>query len=62
MTGIAWAAISPARRRLGPRFAAGAVWGATTTGRSAAQAHEARRRNPVPHYWAHVIWAFGAAT
>jgi dienelactone hydrolase len=44
-----------------PRFAAGAVWGAN---HNWAQVQERRLKregeNPVPHYWAHVMWAFGA--
>jgi pimeloyl-ACP methyl ester carboxylesterase len=44
-----------------PRFAAGAVWGANHD-----WAEVQRRRlqregeRPVPHYWAHVCWVFGA--
>jgi dienelactone hydrolase len=44
-----------------PRFAAGAVWGAN---HNWAQVQHRRLKregeNPVPHYWAHVMWAFGA--
>lgn len=44
-----------------PRFACGAVWGANHDWR---EVQEARRRregeNPVPHYWKHVQWVFGA--
>lgn len=44
-----------------PRFAAGAVWGAN---HNWAEVQEKRVRregeNPVPHYWAHVMWVFGA--
>jgi dipeptidyl aminopeptidase/acylaminoacyl peptidase len=44
-----------------PRFACGAVWGAN---HDWAEVQEKRRRregeNPVPHYWAHVQWVFGA--
>ena len=44
-----------------PRFAAGAVWGAN---HNWAQVQHRRLKkegeNPVPHYWAHVLWAFGA--
>ncbi|MBN1237969.1 MAG: alpha/beta hydrolase [Gammaproteobacteria bacterium] len=44
-----------------PRFASGAVWGANHD-----WAEVQRRRlkregeNPVPHYWNHVMWVFGA--
>lgn len=44
-----------------PRFASGAVWGANHN-----WAEVQRRRlkregeNPVPHYWNHVMWVFGA--
>ncbi len=45
-----------------PRFKCGAVWGANHN-----WAEVQRKRlnnegeNPVPHYWAHVMWVFGAA-
>lgn len=45
-----------------PRFASGAVWGANHNW--AEVQHKRIRRegeNPVPHYWAHVLWAFGAS-
>jgi dienelactone hydrolase len=44
-----------------PRFAAGAVWGANHNWREV-QDRRMRREgeNPVPHYWQHVFWAFGA--
>jgi dienelactone hydrolase len=44
-----------------PRFAAGAVWGANHNW-SEVQERRLRREgeNPVPHYWKHVYWAFGA--
>jgi dipeptidyl aminopeptidase/acylaminoacyl peptidase len=44
-----------------PRFASGAVWGANHNWREV-QDKRLRREgeNPVPHYWAHVFWAFGA--
>jgi dienelactone hydrolase len=45
-----------------PRFASGAVWGANHNWR---EVQDKRRRregeNPVPHYWAHVFWTFGAS-
>jgi dipeptidyl aminopeptidase/acylaminoacyl peptidase len=45
-----------------PRFASGAVWGANHDWREV-QERRLRREgeNPVPHYWAHVLWAFGAS-
>jgi dienelactone hydrolase len=45
-----------------PRFAAGAVWGANHTWAEVQQKRLKREgEHPVPHYWAHVHWAFGAA-
>lgn len=45
-----------------PRFAAGAVWGANHNWREVQDRRIAREgENPVPHYWAHVFWAFGAS-
>jgi dienelactone hydrolase len=45
-----------------PRFASGAVWGANHDWREV-QDKRIRREgeNPVPHYWQHVFWAFGAS-
>lgn len=44
-----------------PRFAAGAVWGANHDWAEVQQKRLKREgENPVPHYWAHVMWAFGA--
>lgn len=44
-----------------PRFASGAVWGAN---HNWAEVQQKRIRNegenPVPHYWKHVHWVFGA--
>ena len=44
-----------------PRFAVGAVWGANHDW-AEVQRKRLRREgeNPVPHYWAHVCWVFGA--
>jgi dienelactone hydrolase len=43
------------------RFASGAVWGANHDWAEVQQARIRREgENPVPHYWAHVLWAFGA--
>jgi dienelactone hydrolase len=44
-----------------PRFAAGAVWGANHNWAEVQQKRLKREgENPIPHYWAHVMWAFGA--
>lgn len=43
------------------RFACGAVWGANHDWREVQQARLKREgENPVPHYWKHVQWVFGA--
>jgi pimeloyl-ACP methyl ester carboxylesterase len=44
-----------------PRFALGAVWGANHNWAEVQQKRLAREgENPVPHYWQHVHWVFGA--
>jgi len=44
-----------------PRFALGAVWGANHDWRDVQKRRLLREgENPVPHYWAHVQWVFGA--
>ncbi|KPL67149.1 hydrolase [Erythrobacter sp. SG61-1L] len=44
-----------------PRFSAGAVWGANHNWREVQDRRLKREgENPVPHYWGHVMWAFGA--
>jgi dienelactone hydrolase len=44
-----------------PRFASGAVWGANHNWAEVQQKRMKREgENPVPHYWAHVFWVFGA--
>jgi dienelactone hydrolase len=44
-----------------PRFAAGAVWGANHDWAEVQQKRLQREgENPVPHYWDHVRWVFGA--
>jgi dipeptidyl aminopeptidase/acylaminoacyl peptidase len=44
-----------------PRFAAGAVWGANHNWAEVQQKRLRREgENPVPHYWGHVHWVFGA--
>jgi dipeptidyl aminopeptidase/acylaminoacyl peptidase len=64
MTGISLGGyFAPRAIAFEPRFAAGAVWGAN---HDWADVQQKRRRregeNPVPHYWAHVQWAFGASS
>ena len=45
-----------------PRFACGAVWGANHDWRAVQRSRLKREgENPVPHYWKHVQWVFGAA-
>ncbi len=63
MTGISLGGhFAPRAVAYEPRFASGAVWGANHNWREV-QDQRLRREgeNPVPHYWAHVMWAFGAA-
>lgn len=44
-----------------PRFTCGAVWGANHDWRAVQQARLKKEgENPVPHYWKHVEWVFGA--
>jgi dienelactone hydrolase len=44
-----------------PRFASGAVWGANHNWAEVQQRRLKREgENPVPHYWGHVMWVFGA--
>lgn len=44
-----------------PRFASGAVWGANHNWAEVQQKRLKREgENPVPHYWDHVRWVFGA--
>jgi dienelactone hydrolase len=44
-----------------PRFASAAVWGANHNWAEVQQKRIRREgENPVPHYWAHVFWVFGA--
>ena len=62
MTGISLGGhFAPRAVAYEPRFASGAVWGANHNWREV-QDKRLRREgeNPVPHYWAHVMWAFGA--
>ena len=44
-----------------PRFASGAVWGANHNWHEVQIGRlESEGENPVPHYWKHVYWVFGA--
>lgn len=44
-----------------PRFASGACWGANHNWAEVQQGRLKREgENPVPHYWNHVMWVFGA--
>jgi len=63
MTGISLGGhFAPRAVAFEPRFAAGAVWGANHNWAEVQQKRLNREgENPVPHYWAHVMWAFGAA-
>jgi dienelactone hydrolase len=46
-----------------PRFACGVAWGANHDWRDVQKRRLEREGNfPVPHYWAHVRWVFGAKT
>jgi len=62
MTGISLGGhFAPRAVAYEPRFAAGAVWGANHNWAEVQQRRLQREgENPVPHYWAHVLWAFGA--
>jgi dienelactone hydrolase len=62
MTGISLGGhFAPRAVACEPRFAAGAVWGANHNWAEVQQRRLQREgENPVPHYWAHVHWAFGA--
>lgn len=45
-----------------PRFASGACWGANHNWAEVQQRRLKREgENPVPHYWNHVMWVFGAS-
>jgi len=63
MTGISLGGhFAPRAVAYEPRFASGAVWGANHNWREVQDKRMHREgENPVPHYWAHVMWAFGAA-
>lgn len=61
MTGISLGGhFAPRAVAYEPRFASGAVWGANHNWREVQDKRMKREgENPVPHYWAHVMWAFG---
>jgi dienelactone hydrolase len=63
MTGISLGGhFAPRAVAYEPRFASGAVWGANHNWAEVQQKRLNREgENPVPHYWAHVMWAFGAS-
>lgn len=62
MTGISLGGhFAPRAVAFEPRFASGAVWGANHNWAEVQQKRLRREgENPVPHYWAHVRWVFGA--
>ena len=62
MTGISLGGhFAPRAVAFEPRFASGAVWGANHNWAEVQQKRLRREgENPVPHYWTHVMWAFGA--
>ncbi len=63
MTGISLGGhFAPRAVAYEPRFASGAVWGANHNWREVQDKRIQREgENPVPHYWQHVFWAFGAS-
>jgi dipeptidyl aminopeptidase/acylaminoacyl peptidase len=63
MTGISLGGYyAPRAVAFEPRFASGAVWGANHDWADVQQKRLRREgENPVPHYWAHVMWVFGAS-
>ena len=63
MTGISLGGhFAPRAVAFEPRFASGAVWGANHDWAEVQQKRLKREgENPVPHYWAHVMWVFGAS-
>lgn len=62
MTGISLGGhFAPRAVAFEPRFASGAAWGANHNWAEVQQKRLRREgENPVPHYWAHVMWVFGA--
>jgi dienelactone hydrolase len=64
MTGISLGGyFAPRAVAFEPRFAAGAAWGANHDWAEVQMRRLQREgENPVPHYWNHVMWVFGART
>lgn len=62
MTGISLGGhFAPRAVAFEPRFASGACWGANHNWAEVQQKRLKREgENPVPHYWKHVQWVFGA--
>ena len=62
MTGISLGGhFAPRAVAFEPRFASGACWGANHNWAEVQQKRLKREgENPVPHYWNHVQWVFGA--
>lgn len=62
MTGISLGGhYAPRAVAFEPRFASGACWGANHNWAEVQQKRLKREgENPVPHYWKHVMWVFGA--
>jgi len=62
MTGISLGGhFAPRAVAYEPRFASGAAWGANHNWREVQDKRMQREgENPVPHYWQHVYWVFGA--
>jgi dipeptidyl aminopeptidase/acylaminoacyl peptidase len=62
MTGISLGGyFAPRAVAFEPRIASGAVWGANHDWAEVQQKRMRREgENPVPHYWSHVWWVFGA--
>ena len=63
MTGISLGGhFAPRAVAYEPRFASGAAWGANHNWREVQDKRMNREgENPVPHYWSHVYWVFGAS-
>lgn len=63
MTGISLGGhFTPRAVAYEPRFASGSVWGANHNWREVQDQRMKREgENPIPHYWTHVTWAFGAS-
>jgi dipeptidyl aminopeptidase/acylaminoacyl peptidase len=62
MTGVSLGGhFAPRAVAFEPRFASGAVWGANHNWAEVQQKRlKQEAENPVPHYWNHVMWVFGA--